>query len=871
MLKIRNRRNTAGLFFFALLPTVLVANSHVQSQVKHPSTSGSAASQSDPTPMPMAPMSLAAPIFIEDSVTTSQLTMVNSLSAPIDVDVILSDLDGNELAKRTITIGSHTEQELTVRDLLDGASYHGPAYGSVFLVPHRNSTLAAQMSIVRRKEVISDIEEEFVMLQGSQSADFRAVASNITTAPIIAIRSLTTTRQTVTIECLGDAEQRKKNDIPIEPNQTLLVQACLEDGAKQIADLNEMAFTAPMHHRSIGVSVSSSAPSMDLAVFGLRIYGKGSNRRIGGMQFTDVNALRSSTAIYPGVAGESSLLALHAAKLLVSIANFGSSTRNATVLLSKGSDTASAERQVATVNIPPGNVVLRNLDAEALDDPLGLDTSLVVQTDAAIGEVLSDVQSLSSSNDSPLAIPLPWKDQAQTFNGGQHPWRIDGGFSSTVLLFNPDQHAANAVTLSIYSDNKAWTKLFSIPPLATVPVRLADIIAYQQPDDKGKTLSRTSTRGLLTWFTLAKPKIFGQLVQADPANRVVRPFACASGTAVCAATIDDLTVPVAQQGSTNAWAESCGTNGDCSCVDSCVPGGNGTFSSWGAYNSNIASLVSSSGSSATFQGKSPGTTFSSVVVTDNNNCSGSGGGNIYVTPTVSVTCTPVDLALGSTAPTSTSNGSCTTQVNPAGGTFSWSVNKSTVMLRSTSGASISYNSNSASSSQGDTTISVRYTANGQSATATSSPITTHNPTSITVLSDSTNPTGQPCSVSCLLNPGDGTCHANTSSCNYNSYLRERHYTVIDQLNQEFDNVGISTANVTESLPITTSCPNFTFNVHNAPTSNWFDDFFLCHTCCLPQGPGCSAQSNPSQTISVNGIQLRTVAVNLTCSSASLTP
>ena len=713
------------------------------------------------------------------------------------------------------------------------------------------------------------------MLQGAKPADFRTVASNVTAAPIIAIRSLSTTSQTITIECLGNAEQRKKSDIPIEPNQTLLVQACLEDGAKQIADLNEMAFTVPMQHRSIGVSVFSSAPSMELAVFGLGIQGKESDRHVRGMQFADVNTLRSSTAVYPGVAGESSLLGLHKPRLQVSIANFGNSPRNVTVLVSKGSGTGSAEQQVATVNVLPGNVVLRNLDAEALDDRLGLDTSLVVQTDAAIGEVLSDVQSLSSSDDSPLAIPLPWKDQAQVFNGGQHPWRIDGGFSSTVLLFNPDQHAANSITLSIYSDNKAWTKLFSVPPLATVPVRLDDIIAKRQPDDKGKTLSSTSTRGLVTWFTLAKPKVFGQLVQADPVNGVVRPFACASGTAVCGATVDDLTVTVGQQGSTNAYAESCGTNGDCSCVEWCGPGGNGTFSGWSAYDSNIATLASAYSSSATYQGKSPGSTYSNVSVTDGNFCGGSGGGNIYVNPSITVSCTPTDLALGPYPPPNTTSGSCTTQVNPSGGTFSWRVSKSTVTLSSTSGASISYNSNSPSSSQGDTTISVTYTQSGQSATANSGPITTHNPTSVTVLSDTINPTGNSCSggssVPCLANPGDGTCNANTSTCSYSSYMRTREYSVVDQLGQQFANVGISDANVSEVFPISTSCPNFTFNTHGAPTSTFFDDFYLCHTCCLPSGPGCTVQSAPSQGIYVNGLQVRSEVVNWTCTSASLTP
>lgn len=245
-------------------------------------------------------------------------------------------------------------------------------------------------------------------------------------------------------------------------------------------------------------------------------------------------------------------------------------------------------------------------------------------------------------------------------------------------------------------------------------------------------------------------------------------------------------------------------------------------------------------------------------------------GGVNVAPTITVSCTPTDLALG-TGPPNTTGGSCTTQVNPSGGTFSWSVNKTTVTLSATTGSSIQYSSNTASSAQGDTTISVTYTANGQSGAAQSSPITTHKPTSLTVLSDTTNPTANSCSVPCLANPGNGTCNANTSSCNYNSYVRTRQYSVVDQIGEQFANVGISAANATESLPVSTTCPNLTFTTHGAPTTTFFDDFSLCHTCCLPGGPGCTMQSAPTQVISVNGFQVRSEAINWTCTNVTLTP
>src|SRR5258708_29073803 len=178
------------------------------------------------------------------------------------------------------------------------------------------------------------------------------------------------------------------------------------------------------------------------------------------------------------------------------------SLRKVNVLWIKGSDSDSTEQLVATVEVPPGNVVLRNLDSKVLSGDLAPDRSLVVQTDAAIGEVLTDVQLLSSSPDPTLSVPLPWKDSAQVFNGGQHPWRIDGTFSSSVLLFNPDQHDPNSMTFSVFSNGQAWTKFVSVPRLATVPMSLNDIILNQDRDNKGRKCHRTRPSAHQACFTL---------------------------------------------------------------------------------------------------------------------------------------------------------------------------------------------------------------------------------------------------------------------------------------------------------------------------------------------------------------------------------
>jgi hypothetical protein len=249
---------------------------------------------------------------------------------------------------------------------------------------------------------------------------------------------------------------------------------------------------------------------------------------------------------------------------------------------------------------------------------------------------------------------------------------------------------------------------------------------------------------------------------------------------------------------------------------------------------------------------------------------GSGGGDNTM-PKVTLSCTPADLAMGPTAPVTTTNGSCSTQVSPSGGSYSWSVNKNTVTLSGTNTGAIGFTPASPSSSQGDTSITVKYTVNNQSTSVTSGAITTHNPTSLTVVSDTTDPAGNSCTVPCLANPGDGTCNVNSSSCSYNSYLRQRKYSVVDQLNQQFTNVGITSATVTETVPFTTTCLNQSINSGSATQTVFIDKFYMCNRCCQPGGPGCSCQTNPVQTEYVNGIQVGTEQITWSCTGVSLIP
>jgi hypothetical protein len=535
----------AKLGVIACIVPALLAQTATTRAVTRRNTGSASAAPMDA----MMPMPLVAPLFIEDQEHTGIITMVNSSSQGVDVDVVLYSLSGDQLATHALTVSPYSQQTIAIADLLQNSDVQ---YGSVFIVPHRMTTMAAQLSIADRNGAsTNDIEEEFQMLMEGAPANFRTVT--VSKNPVVAVRSLSPDEQSLSLTCLA-GKAASTSTISIQPNQTLLIDACAAGGPSIVSSLGGDARNLSKHQQAVAVSLSSPVDSQDLAVFGFGLARGGSKSGFVAIPFADANGLKSSTAVFPGA----TRAAANSTKLHAAIANFGAQPHQATILMSAGS--GAMTKTIATVQLAPYTAAFADI-TEMLSGAQ-TDASLIVQTDGAPGEVLSGIQALGRADASPSEVTLPWKDRSHTAGGGQHPWRIDGGFSSTLMLYNPDPETANSVKVMAYAGTKAWTKNVSILPQATIGIRLNDIIEKQEPDDKGTMLPSDATAGMVTWFTLTNPRIFGQLVQADALGHAVRPFACAQYYQVCGAQISNLTETVGDNNSIYATALTCGTNGD---------------------------------------------------------------------------------------------------------------------------------------------------------------------------------------------------------------------------------------------------------------------------------------------------------------------
>ncbi len=576
---------------------------------------------------PMMPMAIVAPLFIQDTTTESVISAVSDLSTPLDVDVVLYDLAGNQISKRTVTMAPYSQQNIKIADLLSTAAVLSPAtYGSVSLMTAKPAPLAAQLSITSSTgSAVNDIEEEFVMFMNTKPANYRAVTSGLSAMPIVAIHSLSMMRQSVTLTCYLQSGAGRTSSMPIEPNQTLLLQACRGTGVSPIATLADALPEMLDSKLAVGIAVSSSAPANELAVFGLGAHDRGHS--YSAVAFWDPAMLKSANAIYPGVPlAENPIFGPQTFNLRASLANFSATPHNATILLSKGTGADSTQKVIATLTVPAHSVVVKDLPEAAAE--ASSTNSLIVQAGGTAGDVLSDVQAVSEDSGSPESTTLPWKDQEQFANKGQHPWNIEGSTTSTVLIFNPDPALANRfVQLAIHAGQTAWIKKVSLPPLATVAISINDIITKQQPDDKGNKLPPDAKSGSVTWTTLNKPKVFGKLVQLDELTGLSRTFSCYSGQALCQLSMLDLFIETGATYNEYAPVVSCGTDAyECGCISSCDWGGLSptSVSAWMGNNS-VASVTSSGIDNtgtpwAAAQGNAFGETYLSMTATDANGC-----------------------------------------------------------------------------------------------------------------------------------------------------------------------------------------------------------------------------------------------------------
>ncbi|HEV2247601.1 MAG TPA: Ig-like domain-containing protein [Terriglobia bacterium] len=509
--------------------------------------------------------------------------------------------------------------------------------------------------------------------------------------------------------------------------------------------------------------------------------------------------------------------------------------------------------------------------------------SIRIQYSGAPGTMIAQVSSVDAKQD--LVVDARTMNEGDGWAGsGANPWHVDSQTQSVLFLTDEsDQPARIGFSVTAGGVHYYLTEL-SLGPHETRAIDLRKLRDGQGADFKQNKIPTGASDGSVNWVRLDNVPVAGRVVVFTKKSGTASSYDCC--TTNCTASLTDIgfnpTHMILGLGATQQCAVYADFY-DCNSVD--YPRDETASASWSSSNTSIMT-VSSSGvvqgvgaGTANVNASYFGSTYDCANLCQASHTTVSNSSNIVV---IKVGCSNLHLALGTGtpgAPTGTNSGTCTVTGTPSGGTYSWTSNKTTLTLAGTANATVTYTSNGPSSTMGDTVLTVKYTLNGQSGQASSTGITVHKPTSLQVVSGSYQSGGQTFTVSntgsfaCSDAYGKTTNTYGSGTTSYTGYLYVRTYSVLDQLSpaNQFNNVGISKANITESFTSfsSTCCNPAPTGSITITTTIFGDRFGLGSTCCLSGEPGCS--DSETQTITVNGYPVRTVAVSHTCSGVTLNP
>jgi len=128
------------------LDRVTLADSDIRTAAQH---LVQAKTQQSQTP----PMPLVAPIFIEDAQFTSSLGFVNSRNAAVNVNVVLRDLRGNQIAQKMVSVPPVSKAEVSIKDVLDSVG-SSETIGSVVAIRDAKTVLSSLTNLSRAKHSV---------------------------------------------------------------------------------------------------------------------------------------------------------------------------------------------------------------------------------------------------------------------------------------------------------------------------------------------------------------------------------------------------------------------------------------------------------------------------------------------------------------------------------------------------------------------------------------------------------------------------------------------------------------------------------------------------------------------------------------------
>jgi hypothetical protein len=518
---------SAGLIRIVSASAVLVATV-ASAQVNSPNTPHNAPRGISCAPggacqTASASSSFLLPLFLSNHDFHSTAILVNSQSVSTYVDVTVRDSDGNVAVQQRINMAARNHTDIDIGQLLESA-HSNATRGSVLIVPATDGTgigVIGQMSIAYNgSSQPSYLEYEPAKPNPANSLVLRAVADAGQASPIVGITSVASLAQNVTIQCLGSAGPAFSKTVSVPPMGTLLTPACNSAASDPLGSAPSSSADTQTHAE--GISLTTDAPPGSFAAVGFAPHHGADGTSFTAVPFSDPKGAKTSTTVFPGLpVGSATQLPGGYYVPELSVANFSSSPAHVTVTYSRTSNGTPEVRTIDTLVVPPGATA--TADLQGLQGDPGLQNSFEVTSDQPPGTVLDKI---SSRSDTGIRwVELPGKDLQNSHNAGNHPWTVANGTDSTLLIFN-ESTAAENFTVRVASGQVVWTKKYSLAPLETKAIDIAELIQDRVKDDSGNTLPLGIQSGQANW---SAPRGFGgtgRLLQSNPAQYAALSFSC---------------------------------------------------------------------------------------------------------------------------------------------------------------------------------------------------------------------------------------------------------------------------------------------------------------------------------------------------------
>ena len=480
-------------------------------------------------------MPMVAPLFLDNQEFSSTLYMVNELNIPATAKVTLFDLNGTKIAEKNVEFKPNSQQELSLRQMLEAARATA-TLGSLRMQPLTDFGVGvlAQLGITHSGNRETYFDEELLMPSAEGSQILRSVADDGSSS-VVAITSLSEMRtQHISVSCVLEHSQYS-NRIVLAPNETVVSHPCTDEKARTFygatnTDFPDDASDTHRRSRAAGVSITSDGMPGEFSAYGVVYHRTDDTGYFSAMNFSDPKMLNTSGFVYTGVpvGDQTNLLPQGKYVPQVYLANFGENAAAIEIVFASTTAGHPTAQPLQTVMLRP-----RSAKTVAFPDLKGndeLQNSFVVRSNAAPGVVLSKLVAIG--NGQLRELELIGKDEKQMENAGGHPWSVEDGTTSTMLLFN---HTSKPqyFNVRVADDKTLWLKVYKLAGMETKAISLNVLIEQQVKDDKGHVLPKDIARGEASWLVPATTEVSGRILQSNSVKAMARNFSCGTCAFIC--------------------------------------------------------------------------------------------------------------------------------------------------------------------------------------------------------------------------------------------------------------------------------------------------------------------------------------------------